>query len=545
MTQTGMSLGTPAYMSPEQAMGERVIGPRSDVYALGAMTYEMLVGDPPFTGSTVQAIVAKVMTEKPMAPSRIRDTIPPNVEHAVMTALQKLPPIASPPPRISPTRWVRLVAQAAMHRPLLLHVLTSSRPHVPGAWAWSPPAALILTAAGVAGWALRGKPRVAGRRDPPLRPRPSPGCPDRDPHHQSHCHLARRRRSRVLGRAGSGPLQIFVRRMDELGVHPLAGTEGGEQPFFSPDGKWIAYFANHQMKKVAVTGGPPTVLAELPGGLAYGGSWVPDGRIVVSRGNTLVLIPPGGGALSPLSAIDTATDRLLMNPKVLSDGKTVIVTRWRGSTVSAGLWVATIGEGRATDLQLPGSYVLGMIDDHLVYDTQSGVLMAVPFDIAKRKVLGQPVSGAGRHCGRCQRRGAGGDLPQRDTGLPDGRTAPACADHRPARDERFGTSRAGQVLRATVFSRRNRIAIGLLNQGTRISGCMTSAPRRSAASPRKATSTTGPSGAPTAGASSSGPIGAVRWRSGPSPPMARGRPSGAARSRGEIWEGVPTADGRA
>ena len=53
------------------------------------------------------------------------------------------------------------------------------------------------------------------------------------------------------------------------------GTEGGEQPFFSPDGKWIAYFANHQMKKVAVTGGPPTVLAELPGGLAYGGAGFP------------------------------------------------------------------------------------------------------------------------------------------------------------------------------------------------------------------------------------------------------------------------------
>jgi serine/threonine-protein kinase len=76
MTQTGMSLGTPAYMSPEQAMGERDIGPRSDIYALGATTYEMLVGDPPFSGNTVQSIVAKVMTERPTAPSRIRDTVP-------------------------------------------------------------------------------------------------------------------------------------------------------------------------------------------------------------------------------------------------------------------------------------------------------------------------------------------------------------------------------------------------------------------------------------------------------------------------------------
>ena len=194
------------------------------------------------------------------------------------------------------------------------------------------------------------------------------------------------------GRAGNGPLQIFIRRMDELGVEALPGTEGGEQPFFSPDGKWVAYIVKLQLRKVAVTGGPSTVLAELPGGRPSGGAFVPDGRIVVSRGNSLAIIPAGGGAARLLSATDTATDRLLMNPKVLPDGKTVIVTRWRGSTVSAGLWVATIGEGKATDLELPGTYVLGMIDKHLIYDTQAGVLMAVPFDMAKRKVTGPPVS---------------------------------------------------------------------------------------------------------------------------------------------------------
>ena len=91
MTQTGLSLGTPQYMAPEQAMGERQIDTRADIYALGAVTYEMLTGDPPFTGSSVQAIVARVMTERPTAPRVLRDTIPPYVEHAVLTALEKLP----------------------------------------------------------------------------------------------------------------------------------------------------------------------------------------------------------------------------------------------------------------------------------------------------------------------------------------------------------------------------------------------------------------------------------------------------------------------
>ena len=91
MTQTGLSLGTPQYMSPEQAMGEKHIDARADVYALGAMTYEMLTGDAPFTGTTVQAIVAKVLSAEPERPSLVRKTIPPHVEAAVLTALAKLP----------------------------------------------------------------------------------------------------------------------------------------------------------------------------------------------------------------------------------------------------------------------------------------------------------------------------------------------------------------------------------------------------------------------------------------------------------------------
>jgi hypothetical protein len=91
MTETGMSLGTPRYMSPEQAMGERTIDARTDIYALGCVLYEMLTGDAPFTGSTAQAIVAKVLTEKPAPIIPSRDRVPPHVEDAILTALEKLP----------------------------------------------------------------------------------------------------------------------------------------------------------------------------------------------------------------------------------------------------------------------------------------------------------------------------------------------------------------------------------------------------------------------------------------------------------------------
>jgi tRNA A-37 threonylcarbamoyl transferase component Bud32 len=91
MTETGMSLGTPHYMSPEQAMGEREITARSDVYALGCVLYEMLTGEPPFTGPTAQAVVAKVITERPADLIPRRETVPAHVEAAVLTALAKLP----------------------------------------------------------------------------------------------------------------------------------------------------------------------------------------------------------------------------------------------------------------------------------------------------------------------------------------------------------------------------------------------------------------------------------------------------------------------
>src|SRR5205807_134158 len=91
ITQTGLSLGTPQYMSPEQATGDRAIDGRTDIYSLGAMLYEMLTGEPPHAGTTAQAIIAKVITDKPRSIRLTRDTVPSHVEHAVERALAKLP----------------------------------------------------------------------------------------------------------------------------------------------------------------------------------------------------------------------------------------------------------------------------------------------------------------------------------------------------------------------------------------------------------------------------------------------------------------------
>ena len=98
LTETGISMGTPPYMSPEQALGERQLDARSDVYAVGAMLYEMLTGAPPFTGPSAQAIVAKVIIEKPVPPSRLRRETPAHVDETVLTALRRIRRTGSRPP---------------------------------------------------------------------------------------------------------------------------------------------------------------------------------------------------------------------------------------------------------------------------------------------------------------------------------------------------------------------------------------------------------------------------------------------------------------
>jgi eukaryotic-like serine/threonine-protein kinase len=381
MTQTGLSLGTPQYMSPEQATGERIIDARSDIYALGAVLYEMLVGEPPFTGPTVQAIVARVMTEEPRSLTAQRKAIPPAVEDAVMRALEKLPAdrfrtagefAAALDARNAPAqRTARDRTASKRDRSILVAV-----------------SGLALALAGVALWGW-------------LRPHERPAVIryrvtlDSVPATRNwNGDVAISPDGSVIVHIGGPNGALLVRRRNELGFRPMPGTDGAIAPFFSPDGMQIGFLADGKLVIAALAGGPTTVLADSVGvGDAY--AWGPDGYIYGTLPSAAGLLTIArvkatrGAKWQAISTVDTVAGELSHYlPEVLPNGKTVLfqVSNRDGRRAIAAMDVA----GGPHTMLVSGVRARYARDGHLLYSTSDGKLWSVPFDQNAVKVTGTP-----------------------------------------------------------------------------------------------------------------------------------------------------------
>jgi serine/threonine-protein kinase len=266
MTETGMSLGTPYYMSPEQAMGERDITARSDVYALGCVTYEMLLGEPPFTGPTAQAILAKVMTAAPASLTQQRRHIPPHVEDAVVAALEKLP--ADRP--ASAAEFAQALAgstsgpryDAARARGTAPAFPPYRRPALTG---WG----VAVLALGVAAWALLRQPRPAGPSvfDAVL-PDSAPMTFGAVTGNTSYGVSARNLSVSPAGdfavyaaRQGDSTF-LWYRSLRDATARPIIGTRGGTAPRISPDGSRVAFLVGDRVMVAPVAGGESRRLLE-------------------------------------------------------------------------------------------------------------------------------------------------------------------------------------------------------------------------------------------------------------------------------------------
>jgi eukaryotic-like serine/threonine-protein kinase len=186
---------------------------------------------------------------------------------------------------------------------------------------------------------------------------------------------------------------LDVRAIDDFASRPLAGTENGRHPFFSPDGKWIAFFADGKLQKIPTEGGPATLIAEMP--TANGGAWASNGDIIVggamgARGVGLLKVPAGGGALKRLTHPDSASGESHVGPVVLADGRTILFSSESGTGVLAANVVAvgSLDDTAFTRLRVPAVRPLGVARGHLVFTRSDGALMGVPFDVARRRATG-------------------------------------------------------------------------------------------------------------------------------------------------------------
>ncbi len=392
MTQTGLSLGTPQYMSPEQAMGEKQIDARSDIYALGAVTYEMLAGDAPFTGSSVQAIVAKVLVERPTPLHTLRDTVPASVERAVMTALAKLPAdrFASAN-EFAVALHVAADAQApasfAQSAPRDEVISTSRRPRARELAAWG--LVLVAGAALAVTYAkLRSVPRAQVVRTTLDAP-PGERLANTALGVGSICGwIAVSPQGDRLAYTVSGPTgtHTVVRRIDQLGAREVTGGALGSLGF-SPDGKWLAYADGTQIGKAPVDGGVGVVIGNSPESIR-GLSWTAANVIVLGSAHGLRSVPAAGGEVRSMFGSDSTSASTC--PVAMPDGKHLLFARGvLGSAFRLG--VAELSTGATKILDVPAATPLGLMFGHAVYVDGSGVLMALPFDETKLEPTGEPV----------------------------------------------------------------------------------------------------------------------------------------------------------
>jgi Tol biopolymer transport system component len=380
MTETGMSLGTPHYMSPEQAMGEREITGRSDVYALGAIAYEMLTGDPPFTGSTAQAIVARVVTESPRAMRAQRHTIPPHVEAAVLTALEKLPADRfDTPAAFAAALSDQGYATRATGAAAVAGEPIAARPRSRRLVGAVSVGAVVLAAIAAWGWL----------RPPPPRPilRFSMGLPPEQSMRQGvlgvNIDISPDGRRIVYIGPGDGGDQLWLRDRDRLDATPLPGTSNPFNPHFSPDGSRIVFSSglNFDLKVVSASGGPPITLARAGAGSGGGAAWAPDGWIYFDTPRGLSRIRADGGTpehVIPYDSVARETGHAW--PAMLPNGRGLLYRSRSNSDATSFDIVAFDLRTRQRHVLTKGLVARFVEPGYLVYVRNDGAVLAAPFD---------------------------------------------------------------------------------------------------------------------------------------------------------------------
>ena len=395
MTETGLSLGTPHYMSPEQATAEKHITNRSDVYSLGCVLYEMLSGEPPHTGASAQAIIMKIVTEDARPVTALRKSVPPHVAAATAMAVEKLPAdrfetakafadalrnpafalTAAPAATARSAGTAATAARSPTRRPAVAALTAvTAVTAVLAAWGWLRPVPVQPT--GVA--------RYAVALPEPLWPSVT-----------TTTRLAVSPDGTQLVYAGPGAnrtRRLFARARDQLSAVPLTGTDQAVSPFMAPDGRRVGFFVGSTLRVASLGGEPPVTV--LDSGVANdGGAWSGDGYLYVTTATGIGRVTPRGGPPEPVTTLDSPSECVHRWPEPLPDGRGLLFTVMGdpcADVTRARIALLDLESGERRVL-MSGVRALYTASGHLVVIRGDGAVVAAPLDLKRLTLAGEAV----------------------------------------------------------------------------------------------------------------------------------------------------------
>ncbi|HEX6323931.1 MAG TPA: protein kinase [Vicinamibacterales bacterium] len=385
LTLQGTILGTFQYMAPEMLEGAEADA-RADIWAFGCLLYEMLTGRKTFDGRTQASLISAILATEPPPIATLQPLAPPALEHTVKTCLEKDPEqrYQSAHDLLLQLKWITSAgSQAGVPAP----VAARRRLHSHGRLAAAVAAAIILTAAGV--WNL-----ALPRREAPLVTRATillpPGV-EYNIYTSSNLAISPDGSRIVFGGFTTETPVLFMREAGSRSATPMSGTEGGVNPFFSPDGTWVGFSSQGKLRKVPVAGGAPTDIAESMS--PFGAAWLSDNTIVSAgiSGQGLMRVSADGGTPEPFTQLESG-ETAHRWPSALPDGSVVFAAGTGGSWSDARIVVQPASGGPRTVLPIAGALPRYSASGHLLY-AQNGTLFAAPFDAEAHRITGsgQPV----------------------------------------------------------------------------------------------------------------------------------------------------------
>jgi Tol biopolymer transport system component len=382
LTETGSMLGTLQYMAPEQIEGRRVDA-RTDIFAFGALLFEMLTGRRAFEAPSSPRLMAAILEGDSPTLATHQPSVPPSLDWIVRTCLEK-----DPEDRFGSMHDVLLQLRRVSTSETDGAVDTAVRPQTSKMPTWVRPlmlatAALALTAAGF--WWGRGSENRGNLNQlmfnvlPPEGAELGPGI-SVSPDGQSLAAIA-------LGTRGS-PSLLWIRHLRSSAAMLLRGTEGATYPFWSPDGRSIAFFAQAKLKRVDLNGGTPVVVADVQSG--RGGVWFEDGTIVVAALNTpgLLRLPASGGAASPFVSIKEGSGFTCRFP-VRVGSRRFVYLALADDEAKSELRLSSLDDPQSSVMVVRSRRSAAYVNGFLLYD-RDGVIVSQPFDSETGSLSGEP-----------------------------------------------------------------------------------------------------------------------------------------------------------